>query len=767
MNKFLSLLLTLALTLSVCAVPAFAVEDADASGDVAAVEELEARDTSFFTSQPHTDLNYDELEYQYIDPVPLFNEVSALELFAQDEENLEAFQQRFLGLKNGIYRMYAMYQLLSNMTSADSKNTWAVEESAAVYEDLLSLFDAFDGLVRDVLLLDNACSDYLASQLSEEDIEDYLDYENMTEEELALSSREHALESEYESKVVDTYSVTVDGVEYTDDSAYAAYAAGEIDRAAYTAISRAIAKEENAVLGEVYLEMIDVRNQIAKLNGYDNYAEYAYPEVYDRDYSIEDIEEFSTAVKEYLVPEFWAYVDFLDSPDPSELPENIAYSGVGMFDTLFPYFAQLSDELLESAQYTYDHGAYDVDPAPNKTGTAYSTIISYYNMPFYFNNAGGSYSDLLTTIHELGHNNNAYWSPNDWNDPATTIDVAEVHSQALELLMIHFYPELFDTQADAIADNTVVNILYSVIQGCLHDELQRYAYSTPNVTLQQINQEYRKICGEYGVVDASDERTEMYGWYEVPHTFTSPMYYISYATSAAGAFTFWEESQNDYFGAVDHYLRFTAQSNALGFQDSFLEADMDSPLSAAYIEKLSDTVHERLMLLDPYTDVYYDDWYAVSVYYVTLLSLMDGADNGVFAPNDTVTREQFLTFLARFFDDREDAEEPYTATESVIWGLENEIVDVDDLSAPLTREELAVMLCNCADLLGLDFETEGDLSDYTDADVVSPQAQDALLWAVELGLVDGMGDDTLNPQGLPTRAEIATVMFRLLMLVWQ
>lgn len=755
MKKFLSILLSLALTLSICAVPALAAEDADTDDSAPEVKYIKVRDTDFFTPQPHDKANYDELKYRYIDPEPLLTEIKVLYVLAQDEEHPEVFEERFDHLKNCVYKVDAMLSILSNMTSADAKDEWAAAEYGKVLSDLITLFDAFNGLVRDVLLLDNACSEILSSQLSEEDIEDYLDYEDMTEEELALNERETALEAAYRATVVETYTTTIDGEEYDADDLYQAYYVdGTIDLESYLEGNH----EVYAPLGNIYLEMIDVRNQIARLNGYDNYAEYAYPEVYNRDYTLEDIAEFRAAVKEYLAPVYHSYSNFVDYPDQSEMPEDVAYDGVGMFDTLFPYFAELSDELLESAQFTYEHKAYDVDPAPNKTGTAYSMMIPLYNMPFYFSNASGSYRDLLTSIHELGHNNNAYWSPNDWNDPSTDIDTAEVHSQALELLMIRFYPELFGSQADIVADNTATDILYSVIQGCMFDELQVYAYSTPDVTIEMINQKYRQLAEEYGNVGASDPRPEMYGWFSIPHNFELPMYYISYATSAAGAFAFWEEAQEDYFGAVDHYLRFTAQSKALGFQDSFLECDMESPLSASYVQKLSETVHENLMLVDPYTDVYYDDWYALSVYYAALLSLMNGVDDTTFAPNAGATREQFMTILARFDDEREDADAPYTLEEGVAWAVKNGIADVGDLTAPLTREELATMLYNYANMLGLDLETEGDLSGFADADTVSEQARDALTWAVEYGLIDGVSEDLLAPQDATTRAEIATVI---------
>ena len=50
---------------------------------------------------------------------------------------------------------------------------------------------------------------------------------------------------------------------------------------------------------------------------------------------------------------------------------------------------------------------------------------------------------------------------------------------------------------------------------------------------------------------------------------------------------------------------------------------------------------------------------------------------------------------------------------------------------------------------------------YIDASSVSSWAKDALTWAVETGLITGMSDNTLNPKGNATRAQVATIIQRL------
>ena len=70
------------------------------------------------------------------------------------------------------------------------------------------------------------------------------------------------------------------------------------------------------------------------------------------------------------------------------------------------------------------------------------------------------------------------------------------------------------------------------------------------------------------------------------------------------------------------------------------------------------------------------------------------------------------------------------------------------------REKLVTILYRYAG----EPKVKGRLDKYSDASKVSSYAQDAMLWAVENGIVSGMGNNTLAPQGDATRAQVAQIM---------
>ena len=174
-----------------------------------------------------------------------------------------------------------------------------------------------------------------------------------------------------------------------------------------------------------------------------------------------------------------------------------------------------------------------------------------------------------------------------------------------------------------------------------------------------------------------------------------------------------------------------------------------------------------------FVDVALDDWFHEAVDYVLDRGLMVGMSDTEFAPNGVTTRAQMITVLYRmegspavepseqFSDVSADAW--YAA--AVAWALENGItsgVSATEFApdAAVTREQMVTFLYRYAAYTGMDVTTEGDLSAYTDAGSVSAYAAEAMTWAVERGIINGMGDGTLAPGATSRRAQVAAVLQR-------
>lgn len=100
----------------------------------------------------------------------------------------------------------------------------------------------------------------------------------------------------------------------------------------------------------------------------------------------------------------------------------------------------------------------------------------------------------------------------------------------------------------------------------------------------------------------------------------------------------------------------------------------------------------------------------------------------------------------------------WAARENAVQGCDGGLFHPAD---SVTREQLAAILYRYASPLGEQNGPGPELGSFEDAGDVSEYAQEAVAWAVSAGLIQGKGDNRLDPQGLATRAEMAAMMQRL------
>lgn len=174
-----------------------------------------------------------------------------------------------------------------------------------------------------------------------------------------------------------------------------------------------------------------------------------------------------------------------------------------------------------------------------------------------------------------------------------------------------------------------------------------------------------------------------------------------------------------------------------------------------------------------YGDVDTSAWYHEAVDYVLVNGLMSGYGNGVFGLNDHLSRAQLCQILynkegrpavtgSSAFTDVADGA---WYADAVTWAAENGIVGGygGGLFGPednITREQLAAILYRYAQTKGYDTASGADLSAYGDASDVSSWAIPAMQWACGTGVIMGVTESTLLPQGSATRAQVATMLMR-------
>ena len=247
--------------------------------------------------------------------------------------------------------------------------------------------------------------------------------------------------------------------------------------------------------------------------------------------------------------------------------------------------------------------------------------------------------------------------------------------------------------------------------------------------------------------------------------------------------TEWEYSTID----LDEYV---PEKEGYKFVGWYADKDLDKKIDEVYLtqdttvyakwEKIAEEVSEEPEETEEiketetisFKDVKESDWFYEAVSYAVENGLMSGMSEDIFAPNTPLTREMLAVVLYNVEGQPESAEaNTFTDvkadmwyTDAILWANENGIVAGYDNGAYgvgdlITREQFAAILSRYAQIKGYD-TTQGGMAvrEFSDYENISDYARPAMAWAVNAGIMGGMDDGTLIPQGKATRAEAATML---------
>lgn len=175
--------------------------------------------------------------------------------------------------------------------------------------------------------------------------------------------------------------------------------------------------------------------------------------------------------------------------------------------------------------------------------------------------------------------------------------------------------------------------------------------------------------------------------------------------------------------------------------------------------------------LQDFTDVY-GHWGLESISFAVMKGLFSGTTETTFSPNGKMTRAMIITVLSRLAGDADtSAKSTFTDVSSdawyasaAAWAEAKGIVEKGGEFRPdanATREEMADMLYRYAKAYGMDVSKKAELT-FADADDIT--YKDGVAYCVGAGIIAGYTDNTVKPAGDATRAEVATMLKRFILL---
>ncbi len=327
----------------------------------------------------------------------------------------------------------------------------------------------------------------------------------------------------------------------------------------------------------LYEQFVSNNKKIAELLGYDTYLDFAYENMYDRDYTYEDVELISGYVKNNLsLPYNALYGKYMDLMSSSSLTQ----------ESIDDFYSQVLESFFENTQSNTLLNDYIDLLAFNKgkdneisfsdefnglmsNGNlfrgeyegAYVTFLAGLDEPIPVAYFGPGYDTPSTVVHEFGHYMNEIYNKEQHSQ---SYDLLEMHSQGNEMLYLAFLKdklgeggyELYKTYSTLVMVDTVIAALaVDTFERAVYTD----TYTGPNadtimadgkISADEYDLLYKSILQDFGV--ASVQSAEYWRYM----TILSPCYYVSYSVSALSVLQLYSLAEDESFdAAADAYLK--------------------------------------------------------------------------------------------------------------------------------------------------------------------------------------------------------------------
>ncbi len=492
--------------------------------------------------------------------VLLFNGISVTTVFASEQEVNVAYEHYDIeNLKSVLSDFYEKCKSDNNEEEIRSAYISIVKEYERIYAmSSLSMIQYY-------------------AELSEKNKNEYTYSATLSQTALNLivNTLNNAYNHTQYSKLIDELSgIAKQSGQTIYDTDMSRYQEKEIEiQQKYLAIRQQTDKSDDQIdymAAQLYIEYAKLlTDKINHYDNYDNYWTYMY-DVYNRDYTTDDVKKLSYSLKEYLKKYFnytvsvYRECDYLPKrSDTLVFEDNIK--------VLRQYAGEVSDEAAESAILLDDNNLYIFGGGKTSRDMTFTTYLYMYDVPYMYQYIKNNNYDLHTTIHEFGHFNamshpSKYVACTEIN--GNCLDIAELQSQGMSVMFTYAYDEIYGCYSKPMRLYELYNLIHTVAMSFLVNDIEQYVFeNVDTITADEVIDKFNELKKEYQIVSTR------FG--SINHIFEMPFYYISYGVSALATFELWDMMNSDYDHAVDVYTDFS-HVNSFDTENKFMASLRDT-----------------------------------------------------------------------------------------------------------------------------------------------------------------------------------------------
>lgn len=341
--------------------------------------------------------------------------------------------------------------------------------------------------------------------------------------------------------------------------------------------------EDRQALFELWIKGLQVRQQMARNAGYDNYREYRWQQLYRFDYTPDDCKAFHEAVQQVVVPvasqlaqkrrkllgvERLRPWDSADSPwsiavDPraSSAPRAIEDIDV-LLSTLANLFRQIDPALGDYFDTMIKEQCFDLEARANKASVGYNAPLEVKQLPFIFGSVMTIQHIVWLLFHEVGHAFHTFEArglPYVHQRSMVPMEFAEVASTSMEFIASMYLSSCglcSKEEARRLRLQQMEEALLSLPAIIRGDAFQHWVYENPEQAqdLEAVGRKWAELGRRFEPeLDWSEwEIANSNGWL-YGHFFEAPFYYIEYAFALIGALQVWCNYLRDPQGTIQQY----------------------------------------------------------------------------------------------------------------------------------------------------------------------------------------------------------------------
>jgi oligoendopeptidase F len=376
--------------------------------------------------------------------------------------------------------------------------------------------------------------------------------------------------------------------------------------------------QDEVALDNLFDELIDLRQKVAKNAGFDNYRNYMFAAMGRFDYTPKDCFSFHDAITKEIVPIITSYeqkrkdklgyalykpwdtsvdVDGLAPLKPFDCGTELTDLSIECFSKLRPYFG----ECLATMK-AMNH--LDLESKDGKAPGGFMYPLYEIGVPFIFMNAVGSQRDLVTMVHEGGHAVHSFLSRDlEMTEfKSTPSEVAELASMSMELLSMDHWNVFYSNKKDL--KRAKLEQLKKSLEGlpwiAAIDKFQHWIYTNKH-TAKERKEQWLKINTELGnqVINWDGQKNIQQNlWQKQLHLYEVPFYYIEYGMAQLGAIAMWRSYKQLGERGLDNYMKALKLGYTKSISEIYQEAGIKFDFSEKYVKELANFIKSELTKLN-------------------------------------------------------------------------------------------------------------------------------------------------------------------------